>query len=182
MGRVSARIGMAHNSMSVHYELDELLIACGSPSTARSPARMRIGTSTWLCAALPGRQLTRGRGGMAVLGAVVSMVVLSTAAPATAAPASAPAEHWIASWTASPTDSLTPFDAAGLPVPEVLDDQTLRMVVVPHLGGSVLRIHLSNRYGLAPAQFGDVTVGRSRPRGRPPSPMSPRSPSTGPVR
>lgn len=85
-------------------------------------------------------------------------VLLSTAAPATAAAAPAPAEHWVASWTASPTDSATPVDAAGLPVPEVLDHQTLRMVVVPHLGGTVLRIHLSNRFGKASAQFGDVTV------------------------
>lgn len=69
------------------------------------------------------------------------------------------ADHWVASWTASPSDSGTPFDAAGLPVPQVLADQTVRMIVTPHLAGSVLRIHLSNRFGTAPAQFGQVTVG-----------------------
>jgi lysophospholipase L1-like esterase len=117
---------------------------------------MRTRTSTRARAADLGRQRTWGSGSTALLVAVVSMVVLSSPEPATAAPV--PAEHWVASWTASPTDSLTPFDAAGLPVPEVLDDQTLRMVVVPHLGASVLRIHLSNRFGEAPARFGDVTV------------------------
>jgi lysophospholipase L1-like esterase len=104
---------------------------------------------------------------MASLAGILPLVLLVTAEPATAAPAPAPAEHWVASWTASPTDSLTPFDAAGLPVPEVLDDQTLRMVVVPHLGATVLRIHLSNRFGEAPAEFGDVTVGTESAEGAP---------------
>ncbi len=65
----------------------------------------------------------------------------------------------MASWTASPTDSLTPFDAAGFPVPEILFNQTLRMIVTPHLGGTQLRLHLSNRFGHVPAQFGNVTIG-----------------------
>lgn len=68
-------------------------------------------------------------------------------------------EHWVGSWTASPTDALFPTDAGGLPVPEVLGDQTLRMVITPHLGGSTLRVHLSNRFGHAPVNFGRVTVG-----------------------
>jgi lysophospholipase L1-like esterase len=67
--------------------------------------------------------------------------------------------HWVGSWTASPTDSAVPFDAGGLPVPEILGDQTLRMIITPHLGGSTLRVHLSNRFGQAPAQFGHVTIG-----------------------
>ena len=50
------------------------------------------------------------------------------------------AEHWVASWTASPTDSLTPVDAAGFPVPEVLLNQTLRMIVTPHRSGAQLRL------------------------------------------
>jgi lysophospholipase L1-like esterase len=99
---------------------------------------------------------------MAVVARVAILVVASLGAvPATvaaAAGASGP-DHWVASWTASPSDSGTPFDGAGLPVPQVLDDQTVRMIVTPHLGGSVLRIHLSNRFGNAAAQFGKVTVG-----------------------
>lgn len=67
--------------------------------------------------------------------------------------------HWVASWSASPTDSFTPFDAAGLPVPQALTAQTLRMVITPHRGGSELRIHLSNRFGSQPITFGHVTVG-----------------------
>jgi lysophospholipase L1-like esterase len=69
--------------------------------------------------------------------------------------------HWVGSWTASPSDSSAASDAGGLPVPELLADQTLRMIITPHLGGSTLRIHLSNRFGQAPAQFGHVTIGLS---------------------
>lgn len=79
---------------------------------------------------------------------------------AAADPAAAPS-HWVGSWTASPSDSSTPTDAGGLPVPEILADQTLRMVITPHLGGTTLRLHLSNRFGRSPAQFGHVTIGLS---------------------
>ena len=69
-----------------------------------------------------------------------------------------PGNHWVGSWTASPTDSATPTDAGGLPVPELLGDQTLRMIITPHLGGSTLRLHLSNRFGQTSIQFGHVTI------------------------
>jgi lysophospholipase L1-like esterase len=68
-------------------------------------------------------------------------------------------QHWVASWTASPTDASTPADAVGLPVPGPLTEQTFRMIVTPHLGGAALRIHLSNRFGSAARKFGEVTVG-----------------------
>src|SRR6185437_856765 len=93
---------------------------------------------------------------------VVTATILATGlltAPS-ALPASAQShQHWVATWAASPTDSLVPIDASGLPVPEILTDQTLRMMVTPHLAGSVLRIHLSNRFGEQAATFGHVTVG-----------------------
>nr|MDT0665067.1 hypothetical protein [Micromonospora sp. DSM 115978] len=66
---------------------------------------------------------------------------------------------WVASWAASPTDSFFPTDATGVPTPQILTRQTLRMVVTPHLGGSSFRVHLSNRFGGAPVTFGRVTVG-----------------------
>ena len=94
----------------------------------------------------------------AAISAVVPILGLLLIAPSGVATASAP-DHWVASWTASPTDSLTPFDAAGFPVPEILVNQTLRMIVTPHLGGTQLRLHLSDRFGHAPAQFENVTIG-----------------------
>ena len=94
---------------------------------------------------------------------VMTAMLLATgllAVPAATPGASAqPGQNWVATWTASPTDSLVPIDATGLPVPEILTDQTLRMMVTPHLAGSVLRIHLSNRFGKQATTFGHVTVG-----------------------
>ncbi|HZU78427.1 MAG TPA: GDSL-type esterase/lipase family protein [Acidimicrobiales bacterium] len=97
---------------------------------------------------------------LTITAGLVAAAALSTGptgAPAGAVPAS-PA-HWVASWTASPTDSFVPTDAAGLPVPQVLAHESLRMIVTPHLGGTTLRVHLSNRFGRRPAVFGHVTVG-----------------------
>ncbi|HEY3713465.1 MAG TPA: SGNH/GDSL hydrolase family protein [Jatrophihabitantaceae bacterium] len=67
---------------------------------------------------------------------------------------------WVASWGASPTDSGVPLDATGFPTPQLLANQSLRMVVTPHLGGSSLRVHLSNRFGSAAVTFGRVTIGK----------------------
>ncbi|MDL4816560.1 GDSL-type esterase/lipase family protein [Actinomadura opuntiae] len=43
-------------------------------------------------------------------------------------------------------------------VPTALTDQTVRMVITPHLGGSSVRVRLSNRFGTRPATFGRVTI------------------------
>ncbi len=64
--------------------------------------------------------------------------------------ATACTEHWVGSWAASPS---------GVSLTQHLADQTLRMIIAPHLGGDTLRVHLSNRYGTAPVQLGPVTVG-----------------------
>ncbi|HEY5317096.1 MAG TPA: GDSL-type esterase/lipase family protein [Solirubrobacteraceae bacterium] len=64
--------------------------------------------------------------------------------------ATACAEHWVGSWSASPS---------GVSLTQPLADQTLRMIIAPHLGGSILRVHLSNRFGRAPVTLGPVTVG-----------------------
>ncbi len=95
--------------------------------------------------------------------ALVLVAGLLLLTPSGMASATTSADHWVGSWTASPTDSFTPVDGAGFPVPEVLANQTLRMIVTPHLGGSQLRIHLSNRFGYASAQFADVTIGIEGP-------------------
>jgi lysophospholipase L1-like esterase len=88
--------------------------------------------------------LMRGR---RVLIGVVS--ALAFAAPASAAPSCT--DHWVGSWSASPSDaSLT----------QPLARQTLRMVVAPHLAGTTVRVRLSNRFGTGPVTLGPVTLGR----------------------
>jgi lysophospholipase L1-like esterase len=103
--------------------------------------------------------MRRGFAAVAAVAILASGLLVATPIPVASAMTPPGSDHWVASWTASPSDSGTPFDAAGLPVPEVLVNQTVRMIVTPHLAGSVLRIHLSNRFGHAPATFGRVTVG-----------------------
>ncbi|WP_243654725.1 GDSL-type esterase/lipase family protein [Nocardia alba] len=93
---------------------------------------------------------------------MVALAAWSLAAPTTSAdplPATCEGNHFVASWTASPTDALAPLDALGGPVPLGLVNQTLRMIISPHLGGSQARIHLSNRFGTTPVTFGSVTAG-----------------------
>jgi lysophospholipase L1-like esterase len=57
--------------------------------------------------------------------------------------------HWVGSWAASPSDAS---------IDQPLADQTLRMIIAPHLAGGVVRVHLSNRFGTAPLTLGPVTV------------------------
>ncbi|MEU1981764.1 GDSL-type esterase/lipase family protein [Nocardia sp. NPDC019395] len=91
----------------------------------------------------------------------VAASALTGATPVTAQPGEqhCARDRFVAAWTASPTDSLTPLDASGGPVPLTVDDQTFRMVITPNLGGEQLRVHLTNRFGQGPVTFGEVTVG-----------------------
>ena len=77
------------------------------------------------------------------------LVVLPSAAWARRAP-SCTATHWVGSWMAAPSDAT---------VSRPMSDQTIRMIIAPHLGGGRLRLHLSNRFGAAPIRLGPVTIG-----------------------
>jgi lysophospholipase L1-like esterase len=93
-----------------------------------------------------------------VLSAGLLQGIGGTTGHATSAGA-ATAPHWVASWAASPTDDSWPTDPTLTLVPLVLSFQTIRDVITPHLGGSELRIHLSNRFDSSPTTFGHVTIG-----------------------
>ncbi|MET9202430.1 GDSL-type esterase/lipase family protein [Gordonia sp. NPDC003585] len=105
---------------------------------------------------------TRWRAGVVAVAAGV-VVVASGLGPArvstiaSAVPTCA-GTHFVASWAMSPTDSVTPVDASAGPVPMVVSNQTFRMIVTPHLGGEVLRVRLTNRFGSSPITFGRTTV------------------------
>lgn len=65
--------------------------------------------------------------------------------------------HWVGSWAASqqlvePGNSLSPDD---------LRDATLRQIVHLSLGGTSLRLHISNRFGTAPLRFTSVHAARA---------------------
>ncbi len=71
--------------------------------------------------------------------------------------------RWVGSWAASPF--LVEGNSA-LPESE-LSDATLRQTVHLSLGGSRLRVHLSNRAGTAPLHFASVHIARAEAPGSP---------------
>jgi lysophospholipase L1-like esterase len=113
------------------------------------------------------RTRTRRTVGWAAAAAAVLAAAGLTPASAAAATRTAgcPASRWVAGWTASPTDGSFPFDPSLGPVPTTLTDQTVRMVVTPHVAGASLRLHLSNRFGKDPVTFAHVTIGPQAPSG-----------------
>ncbi|MEA2356496.1 MAG: hypothetical protein QOD61_2625 [Solirubrobacteraceae bacterium] len=56
---------------------------------------------------------------------------------------------WVAAWTADPSDAVN----------HGVVTQTQRTILTPELGGDALRVHLSNRLGLAPVTFQAASVG-----------------------
>jgi lysophospholipase L1-like esterase len=67
--------------------------------------------------------------------------------------ASSPAcggSRWVGSWATSPAYGQQ----------RVFEDQTLRLVVHPNIGGQVLRVRLSNRFGTTPLRLGAVRIAR----------------------
>lgn len=78
------------------------------------------------------------------------------------------AENWLATWQASPHAAWEASEFA-LPtgVPAKLERQTVRETARISVGGSRLRVVLSNRYGMQPLAVGEVRVGRAGETMRP---------------
>ncbi|WP_245558027.1 GDSL-type esterase/lipase family protein [Nocardia thailandica] len=94
----------------------------------------------------------------AAAGAVL-MSSLMFAPPAAAGPApDCGGEHWVGSWMAAPSDAFSAADPSLVPQLSATD-QTYRLIVTPHRGGSTLRVHLTNRARPVPVEIGHVTVG-----------------------
>jgi lysophospholipase L1-like esterase len=66
--------------------------------------------------------------------------------------------RWVGAWSASPQPP-TALTANGISQ-RGFADQTLRLIVHPHAGGSWLRLRLSNTFGGRTVTFGRVEVGR----------------------
>ncbi|MEA3056167.1 MAG: hypothetical protein QOD30_1599 [Actinomycetota bacterium] len=72
--------------------------------------------------------------------------------------------HWTVAWLSPPQSSSLgrPDDVAGGladGTARTFVDQSLRMIVTPHVAGGALRVHLGNRYGIAPLMLSAVSVG-----------------------
>ena len=71
--------------------------------------------------------------------------------------------HWVGAWRAAPqSSSLGKADLGVLGLVDgrerAFDDQTVRVVVVPHVAGEALRVRLGNRFGPAEVTIDAVTV------------------------
>jgi lysophospholipase L1-like esterase len=93
-----------------------------------------------------------------LVGSVTALLVASlvAAAPSAAAPPAGTAP-WTGAWAAGAQREVGPAFA----------DQTLRMLVHPTLGGSPVRIRLTNRFGAEDVTFGAVSVARAVAAGAP---------------
>lgn len=63
--------------------------------------------------------------------------------------------HWVSAWS---TAVHAPIAFPGLPAPPVFENQTIRMVVRPAIGGTRIRVRLSNAYGASPLEIGAAHI------------------------
>jgi lysophospholipase L1-like esterase len=86
------------------------------------------------------------------MGVVISMTLLFLVVGVPAACGAVfPAVHWVPAWTASP-------QAAPAGTVENLQNRTLRLIVHTTVGGSQVRIRISNAFGTVPLLIGDAHV------------------------
>jgi lysophospholipase L1-like esterase len=79
--------------------------------------------------------------------------------------AACPGSHWVGAWQAAPqSSSIGHPDDAFLGLADGRErtfvDQTLRIIVTPHVGGSAIRVHITNRYGASPLVVDAATLAR----------------------
>jgi lysophospholipase L1-like esterase len=90
----------------------------------------------------------------------LSLTVFSTIASDRSSLAAPPQVHWVGSWAAAPTGELPNAKAAEEGGPKQAD-VTIRDVVHLSLGGTLLRVRISNEFGSAPLQLPEVHMARS---------------------
>ncbi len=87
---------------------------------------------------------------------VILAVVLATSSSLSGSPENSPASwHWVSAWSAAVH---TPLPFPGLPPAPVFENQTIRLVVRPTMGGDQVRIRLSNAFGTAALLIGSAHV------------------------
>lgn len=73
--------------------------------------------------------------------------------------------HWLAAWGASPQAAFANLGETGISVnsvcraPQGIDNQTVRDVISPSVGGSAVRVRVTNVFGARPLSVGAATVG-----------------------
>jgi len=64
-------------------------------------------------------------------------------------------EHWVSAWSAA---MHAPLPFPGLPPSPVFENQTIRMIVRPTIGGERVRIRLSNAFGTSALKIGGAHI------------------------
>ena len=87
---------------------------------------------------------------------VISLTILSMAMSSMVIADSAKMSgHWVSAWSAAVQEPIvSPSQSSSL----VFDNQTIRMIVRPTIGGARVRIRLSNAFGSAATAIGAVHV------------------------
>jgi lysophospholipase L1-like esterase len=88
--------------------------------------------------------------------ASILLLVLAAILPGATASAQSTAQIWLGSWAAS---QQIPEPRNTLPA-DALRDATVRQIVRLSVGGSTLRVHLSNAFGTEPLKFTSVHIAR----------------------
>ena len=86
--------------------------------------------------------------------AVLTFIVIVVSLTAAAVPANV-REHWVSAWSAA---MHAPLPFPGLPPSPVFEDQTIRMIVRPTIGGGPVRIRLSNAFGTSALKIGAAHI------------------------
>jgi lysophospholipase L1-like esterase len=101
-----------------------------------------------------GLELTGGAGGINGTGGAVATG--GSAGGTAGSSGSSGSQHWVGTWTASP------YLDAGNPPPVALSNSVLRQVTRVSLGGSRIRVQLSNLHGNGPVVVNSVHVARCK--------------------
>ncbi|HEX6594185.1 MAG TPA: SGNH/GDSL hydrolase family protein [Bacillota bacterium] len=86
---------------------------------------------------------------------IASLMFSPTVNDVQAVPPEGPGQ-WMGSWTASPQQ---PYEEG--PSQEGFANETIRLIVHPHLQGKAVRLKFSNQFGTKPLKIGKVTVAKS---------------------
>ncbi|MFE6920430.1 GDSL-type esterase/lipase family protein [Nocardia sp. NPDC057663] len=96
-------------------------------------------------------------GKWAVIGAAMVLAGSVSTGIAGAEPRTCGEPSWVGSWMAAPSDSFSAADPSLIPQLSI-SDQTYRVVITPHRGGSQVRVHLTNRTRPIAMDVAHVTI------------------------
>lgn len=87
---------------------------------------------------------------------VILVIAAGNLASSGLSPMAGASGHWVAAWAAAVQ---APQAFPGMPLPITLNNQTIREIVRPTIGGEWLRIRFSNEFGNTPLVLGGAHVG-----------------------